>query len=151
MRWTPWCSAVIAVSLSGCLSGMKTGKKFDDSSVKNVRTGKTTKAEIIQMFGQPPNRLSTGGGKENWTYQYHEVKTKVSAITYVPIVNLFASGGKGTSIGQTLTVQFSGDVVSGCTYGKSSSDNQVNTGLLATEMITPGQSANVITPCEEAQ
>jgi len=149
MRWTPWCCAVLVVSLSGCF-GFKTGQKFDDSSVKNVRTGKTTRAEVIQMFGQPPTRNSTGGGKETWLYQYADIRSHASAITYVPIVGLFAGGGKSTSNQQTLTVQFAGDVVSGCTYGKSSSDTTVNTGLLGVSA-NPGQSNSVTTPCEEAQ
>lgn len=148
MKLAPWCSAVIVVSLSGCF-GFKTGQKFDDSSVKNIRTGKTTRAEVIQLFGQPPNRISTGGGKETWSYQYSEVKSRATAITYVPIVGLFAGGGKGAHNQQTLTVQFAGDVVSTCTYSKMSSDTTVNTGLLGASA-TPGQNNSVTTPCEEA-
>lgn len=148
MRWTPWCSAVIAVSLSGCF-GFKTGQKFDDSSVKNIRTGKTTRAEVMQMFGQPPTRNSTGGGSETWMYQYNEIQSHATAATYIPIVNIFAGGAKSTSNQQTLTVQFLGDVVSACTYGKSSSDTSVSTSLLGASA-APGQTNSVTTPCEEA-
>lgn len=149
MRWTLWFCAFLGVSLSGCV-GYKTGRKFDDSSVKNIRAGKTTRAEVIQMLGQPPTRNSAGGGKETWMYEYNEIQSHASAITYVPIVGLFAGGGKSTSNQQTLTVQFTGDVVSACTYGKSSSNTTVRTGLLGVSD-SPGQSNSVTTSCEEAQ
>ena len=149
MKGIPWCSAVIAIGLSGCF-GMKTGQKFDDRSVKNIRTGKTTKAEVIQMFGQPPTRNSTGGGSETWTYQYTALQSHATAATYIPIVSLFASGAKSTSTQQTLTVNFKKGVVSACTYGKSSSDTAMSMGLLSVSE-KPGQSNNVSTPCDEAQ
>lgn len=150
MRWAPMYSAVVAVCLSGCF-GMKTGQKFDDSSVKNIRTGKTTKAEVIQKFGQPPTRNSTGGGKETWSYQYQEIKSHATAASYVPVVNIFAGGGKSKMESQTLIVNFEGDIVSACTYGKSSSGSTVNTGLVGMGSTSGGNNNSVTTPCEEAQ
>ena len=148
MKLSPWCVAVVAVCLSGCF-GYKAGNKFDDSFVKNIRTGKSTRADVVQMFGQPPTRNSTGGGNETWTYSYSEMKSHATAATYIPIVNIFAGGAKSTTNTQTLTVKFSGDMVSSCVYGKSSSGLNVSTSLLGGTG-SPDGGSNVTTPCEEA-
>lgn len=148
MRWILWCSAIIVVSLSGCVASFKQGQQFDDRSVKHIRNDKTTRAEVVQMFGQPPSRSSTGGGKETWVYHYSEAKGHATAITYVPIVGLFAGGGKGTSNLQTLTIQFTGDVVSACTYGKTSYSG--TTSAMGLSSATDQQNS-IMTPCDEAQ
>lgn len=150
MNFTSWSCAIVAISLSGCF-GMRSGQKFDDSSVKNIRTGKTTKTEVLSFFGQPPTRTSLGGGQETWTYQYQEIKSHATAATYIPIVNMFAGGAESTTETQALTIQFKDNVVSACTYGKSSSAATVNTGLVGMGTSDGGQGNNVTTPCEEAQ
>lgn len=139
-------AVAVAATLSGCFS-MTTGRKFNDNSVKDIHTGKTTRSEVIQMFGQPPNRTSTGNGNEIWTYIHHQAKSHATAATYIPIVGLFAGGGKTTSSMQSLTVQFAGDIVSSCAFGRMHSDIEVN-GLINSQ-VTSGPSTNITIPCEE--
>lgn len=53
----------------GCASS---GKRFDASKVPMIVAGKTTKAEILTLFGEPKNyfnRNASGKG-ETWKYVY---------------------------------------------------------------------------------
>lgn len=51
--------------LSACAT---VGKEFDESLVKTVQNGKTTKGEVLGMFGKP---FKTGlqNGDEIWIYE----------------------------------------------------------------------------------
>lgn len=51
-------AAVVAVAATGCASS---GAKIDQANVAKIVIGKTTKTEMIQMFGPP---LSQGFGTE---------------------------------------------------------------------------------------
>lgn len=149
MRWIWWSTAIAVISLSACATS-KVGQQFDDRTVKSIRIGKTTRADIAQMFGQPLSRSSTGGGKEVWAYHYQEAGGHPTPITFVPIVGMFAGGAKGTFNQQTLTISFDGDVVSACTYHKTSSDVTTSAMGLSSSSATDRLSS-VSTPCDEVQ
>lgn len=146
-NWARAACAIIVVSLTGCF-GFRSGQKFDDHSVKNIRSGKTTKSEVLQMFGQPPTRNSSGGGKETWMYSYHDTRSRVTAATYIPIVGMFVGGAKVNTNRQTLTIEFSESIVSNCQYNKSSSDGKATSAGLGMS-VDPGQNRSVSLPCEE--
>ncbi len=80
------------VFLSACAT---VGKDFDESLVPSVKSGATTKAEIIGMFGKP---FKTGlqNGDEIWIYE----------------VNTYSVGGPDASKNFTIVFNESGIVKS---------------------------------------
>ena len=72
-----------------------------------IHDGVTTKDQVRAIFGDPARVFFTGGGFEEWQYVF--TKTHMYATNYIPIVNLFRSGGKGYK--KTLTIIFNGNVV----------------------------------------
>lgn len=72
-----------------------------------IKDGVTTKEQVRAIFGDPARVFFTGGGFEEWQYVF--TKTHMYATNYIPIVNLFRSGGKGYK--KTLTIIFNGNVV----------------------------------------
>lgn len=58
---------ISCVILASCVT---IGKDFPDRDmVKKIQTGKTTKLEILDMFG-PPYRRGMEDGDETWSYVY---------------------------------------------------------------------------------
>lgn len=59
---------VLAGSLAGCIS---MGRPFDTEKVLQIHMGKTTQAEIKDLFGEP-YRTGLDSGDLTWTYlNYH--------------------------------------------------------------------------------
>ena len=148
-RLKTWYVAVIIVSLSGCVvpgkSGIdKTGQELNDLYVKSIIRGKTTRDDVIKMFGQPPILNSAGGGNETWAYNYLEIKKSQNTMTYVPVLGFFGGEANAISNSKALTIQFTGCVVSTCIYTKSSMN-------VMSEHPTDNHQKTVSTPCDEIQ
>jgi hypothetical protein len=115
--------------LTGCF-GVQSGQKFDVVAAKQIITGVTTKADVIKMFGSPPQRYAVAG-VERWTYSYFGIEAHSTAIAFIPYAGPFLPGGT-TSSGRndSMTIGFSGEVVSSCvvsstiTTGAGSAINQ---------------------------
>jgi outer membrane protein assembly factor BamE (lipoprotein component of BamABCDE complex) len=118
---------VIALAaLSGCASsGNESLRKESESSIQQkVVEGKTTKAEVRQMFGSPLSTSFTDGGLEIWNFEM--AKMSADAIDYVPIVGLFGGTASGTK--KQLVILFDDKgVVKKCSM--SESPVTVKTGL----------------------
>ena len=71
---------LIFLSLVGCAS-IITGRDFDAALVQNIKKNSTTKAEIIQMFGDAPHTKTVTDDREIWSYMYHATKASVGLIT----------------------------------------------------------------------
>lgn len=86
---------VLAALVTGCAStGSESLRKESETSVaQKIVEGKTTKAEIRNMFGSPTKTSFTDGGLEIWNYDFSNVSA--DAISYVPIVNLFGGSASG--------------------------------------------------------
>lgn len=116
-----------ALILSGCASvGNETLRTETETSVQGkIVEGKTTKAEVRQMFGSPLKTAFTDGGLEIWTYEFSKVSA--DAISYIPIVNMF--GGSSSGKKKELVVLFS---TTGVTkrFSMSESDVKQKTGLM---------------------
>ncbi|QMI49735.1 outer membrane protein assembly factor BamE [Burkholderia sp. MBR-1] len=79
-------------TLAGCASAGNTQLKETtrESLDQKLIQGKTTKQDVRDAFGDPSAVGYTDGGREVWTYVYaHATPT---AVSYVPIVNLFSHG-----------------------------------------------------------
>lgn len=82
---------VFFFSVSGCMS-IQGGQQSiaDESKVSQIRKGKSTKVDIMNLFGEPGGKSFEENGDEVWVYMY--TKTSVDPKTYIPIVGAFAGG-----------------------------------------------------------
>ena len=59
------------LSMSGCAtSTYSVGRDFPTEQVNNIVKGKTTSAELKQMFGEPFSKTVISGTEEKWLYTY---------------------------------------------------------------------------------
>ena len=90
--------------LAGCAStGNQALKSESETTVQQkLSLGKSTQDDVKALFGAPMSTSFTDGGAEIWHYEFTYMKD--DAISYVPIVNLFAKSATGTK--KDLTVLF---------------------------------------------
>jgi|LGVF01.1.fsa_nt_gb outer membrane protein assembly factor BamE (lipoprotein component of BamABCDE complex) len=70
----------IFVVLSGCAtSSYSTGRDFDSSSVNQIIKGETTKADLLQMLGQPFSKTVISENEEKWIYMYSSGTAKAQS------------------------------------------------------------------------
>lgn len=103
-----WGVLLAALSLAGCMASKSGSERImDDQTVSKIEPGKSTKADVKALFGEPSKVTfaGTGEGEEDWDYYY--TKAEVRGATWVPIYGAFKGGVDGnTSI---LTIRFSRD------------------------------------------
>lgn len=85
---------IAALSLAGCASSGNP-KVADFNAATQVEYGKTTKAEIKAMLGEPNGKKYGANGKEIWVYSYAQVQAKPA--TFIPVVGLFVGGADGSA------------------------------------------------------
>lgn len=113
---------VLCFSMLGCVSaGNKHLKNESETSVQTkIKEGKTTKAQVKQMFGSPDSVNFTDNGKEVWKYTF--AKMKVSGKSFIPFYGLFHNGASGTK--KELTILFDGDVIQKYTMSESAVESK---------------------------
>ena len=116
----------LGLCLGGCAStGNKVLKDATSQSVSGkIVHGKTTKAEIRSMFGDPMETSYTDSGNEIWKYNF--TKGHMTASSFIPVVSLFSSGSKGKK--KELVVFFDQHGVVQ-RHSMSTSDVETNTSL----------------------
>jgi outer membrane protein assembly factor BamE (lipoprotein component of BamABCDE complex) len=120
--------------LAACTSS--SGQKFAVNKVTQIRTGVTTKSDVMNQLGTPLSRINVNGA-ETWQYSYMQVSTSMGAQAFLPVVGPFLPGANSTSYqAQSLTINFSGDVVSKCSLTITST-NSTSQGGLATGITQP--------------
>ena len=81
--------------LSGCASSGN--ESIADASVETVSEqlvkGKTTQAQVRQLYGDPMKSSFTDSGNESWEYEFSRMRSK--PINFVPYVNAIYSGAEG--------------------------------------------------------
>ena len=77
--------AVIAVML-GCAT---VGTRVSKDNLIRIKEGETTRPQVIEILGAPPNTIITLDGKEIFTYHYSSVKSAPQ--NFIPIVGLIQS------------------------------------------------------------
>jgi len=100
------CLALFAAS---CAS---VGNNFDESKINQIKKGQTTEAELVQMFGDPENRMvnSDGGVTLSWTYSEARVKGE----SFIPYAGPFLGGTRAKH--KTLSATLTNNVVASYTY-----------------------------------
>jgi len=86
-------SIIAALAITGYASSGNP-KVADFNTATQIEYGKTTKAEIKAMLGEPNGIKYGPDGKEIWTYVYAQAQAKPA--TFIPVIGLFA-GGADTS------------------------------------------------------
>jgi hypothetical protein len=72
-RWGTWLAALTVLLAHGCSSSQKSGDDATPGALtagmvkKTVSKGRTTQAEVLEIFG-PPDLLTHKDGMEMWTY-----------------------------------------------------------------------------------
>ncbi len=75
----------------------------DSSTVSKIEEGKSTKADVKALVGEPTKvNYKDNGNTEVWEYVYKHGQLRPA--TFIPVVGLFA-GGTDVS-GNTLTILF---------------------------------------------
>jgi outer membrane protein assembly factor BamE (lipoprotein component of BamABCDE complex) len=89
---------------SGCAS---TGNKqiADVGTVAKIEEGKSTKADVRALVGEPTKVNFRDDNTEVWEYVYK--RGQVRPATFIPVVGWFAGGVDAT--GSTLTILFNKD------------------------------------------
>ena len=98
------CSILLSILflVSGCASA---GNKqiSDASTVAKIEEGKSTKADVKALVGEPTKvNYKDNGNTEVWEYVYK--RGQVRPATFIPVVGWFAGGADVT--GSTLTILF---------------------------------------------
>jgi len=95
----------LAVGFSGC--AVKTGNevlgKMDKQQLEHaIVKGKSTKADVKAILGDPNTTDFDNNGLEKWSYTH--VRSDAKAINYIPLVNRFVSGTNDTK--KSLVIVF---------------------------------------------
>ncbi|MDI4749661.1 hypothetical protein MJL81_17945, partial [Salmonella enterica subsp. enterica serovar Anatum] len=85
---------------------------------------KTTKSEIITVFGEPETKTTLDSGNEEWTYSMDN--NQFDATTFIPVIGLLTGGSQTQA--KTLEIEFKGETVSKWTFSENNS--KMKTGLI---------------------
>lgn len=97
---------LILLALTGCMA-MNTSigaKEIDPKLISNIELNKTTKADILQQFGNPHSISTTAAGQEVYKFVYMQTQSKMTPIP------LFTKMSVDTKY-QELNVTFKDDIV----------------------------------------
>ena len=119
-------ASAFVVALAGCATaGNSSLKGATDESVASVIVeGKTTQAEVREVFGSPVTTYFDGTGGEVWTYILSSYKS--DAKNFIPFMALVGTSASGTNT--QLQVQFNEqDVVE--RYSFNNAEMEYGTGV----------------------
>src|SRR5205823_5933289 len=85
-------ATALALGLAGCASGGNQVLKTQDAATvdQQIVDGKTTKADLRKVYGDPNQTSFTDGGNEIWTYTYASATAMPQ--NFIPLVGIFAGG-----------------------------------------------------------
>lgn len=88
-------SIVLAVFLVGCATAnYSVGKPFNTENVEKIEHGKTTKQDLISMFGEPFSKTPLNATQEKWIYTY--IQSSAKAQSYVISMKVESQGTQQT-------------------------------------------------------
>jgi outer membrane protein assembly factor BamE (lipoprotein component of BamABCDE complex) len=94
-----WRSGVLAGLLSACLGGCASvgNESIADASLQTVSgqliKGKTSQAQVRELYGDPMKTSFTDSGNETWEYEFSRLRSKPT--NFVPYLNVIYSGAEG--------------------------------------------------------
>ena len=119
--------ALVSAVLGGCAS--VGNDRIADASIESVSKqifkGRTTQAQVRQLYGDPMKTSYTDSGNEVWEYEFSRLHSKPT--NFVPYVNVIYSGAEGDK--KSLVIFFDrGKVVQQFTVSNSQVD--ISQGLI---------------------
>jgi hypothetical protein len=61
--------ALVALVLASCASVFSTGREFPSPAKDGIKSGSTTKADLVRQFGEP-TQVGLEDGDQAWTWLY---------------------------------------------------------------------------------
>ena len=89
-----WIVLAVFMIFAGCAT---TGEDFNYEGVKRIEKGKTTKEQIIKLFGTPSSK-GIENGKDRWTYEYNK-KYLGGKLYHKELVLIFNEEGRVAAYG----------------------------------------------------
>ena len=126
-----WRIGLVAGILSTCLGGCASvgNESIADASPESVSQqltkGRTTQAQVRQLFGDPMKTSFTDSGNETWEYEFSRLHSKPT--NFIPYVNIIYSGAEGDK--KSLVIFFDKSKVVQ-QYTISSSKVDISRGLI---------------------
>lgn len=114
----------LILTLAGCASY---GKRVDRTYADQLQKGVTTESEVLSALGQPMSVSYNSNGEK--TLHYVHVKSQTKAISFVPIVGLFAGGADTESTTFLIIIDKDTGIVKDWNYSQSNSS--MDTGVTA--------------------
>ena len=106
--------------LSGCAtSSYSTGRDFDSSLVNQIVKGETTRADLLQMLGQPFSKTVMSENEEKWIYMYSSGTAK--AQSYVFTMKVESTGRQ-----KMLDILLRDGIVTNYTYNEGPMPGSLN-------------------------
>ena len=106
--------------LSGCAtSSYSTGRDFDSSSVNQIIKGETTKADLLQMLGQPFSKTVISENEEKWIYMYSSGTAKAQSYFFTMKV-------ESTGQQKMLDILLRDGIVTNYTYNEGPMPSSLN-------------------------
>jgi outer membrane protein assembly factor BamE (lipoprotein component of BamABCDE complex) len=99
MKWIAILSALVVVACSAVPENSPQ-RETQESINQKITKGKTTKAEVKSLFGEPTSTTSKERGSEEWRYKM------ASSASTVKIPGFEKFFGSGTEKDKTLLVDF---------------------------------------------
>jgi outer membrane protein assembly factor BamE (lipoprotein component of BamABCDE complex) len=96
MAWRiSFVAGLLSASLAGCAS--VGNERIADASLQTVSEqlvkGKTTQAQVRDLYGDPMKSSFTDSGNELWEYEFSRLRSKPT--NFVPYLNVIHSGAEG--------------------------------------------------------
>jgi len=86
---------IFSIFLAGCASAGN--ERIADASAETVShqlvKGKTTQAQVRQLYGDPMKSSFTDSGNELWEYEFSRLRSKPT--NFIPYLNIIHSGAEG--------------------------------------------------------
>lgn len=87
--------ALVALNLNGCATtSYSVGKDFSSENADKIVKGKTTRNQLVTMFGQPFSKTVMSENEEKWIYTYSSGTAK--AQSYVVGMKVKTTGSQKT-------------------------------------------------------
>lgn len=100
---------VIVLTAAALTAGCATSAGYvDQSQVKTIKKGVTTKAEVLQALGDPSETRPTSTGQK---LIWRGTKNSLDAKTFIPFYGLVAGSGSTANTVTTVTVNRQGVVI----------------------------------------
>ncbi|MEI8350054.1 MAG: outer membrane protein assembly factor BamE [Candidatus Omnitrophota bacterium] len=112
----------ILVLFSGCAT---VGTEIKQTNVDKLQKGKTTKEEVVKVFGQPDTTYFDKDGR--LVYSYFASKVRNTAWNFIPVVNIIHSEMEMKN--QMLVIMFSKDGIVE-EYSSINSDKPMKYGIV---------------------